>query len=261
MKECIKAQDGFNIYYQISGTKPTAIVFVHGWLGNADWWTKQTDFFKEDYCVVQIDLSGHGQSEKGRTNWSSTQYANDIKYVTDEIESNNIILVGHSMSGPYVLEASLFIKRAKLIVLVDTLKNMDKLMDYEQANNLLFKSYQQDFAHAVKHLLPKFLFVDTTPVDIREQLQTEFLQNDADFAVKSIEPLYKMNIRAIAKQVQVPVRAINSDATPTDIDSVRKYISNFDYYLISGCGHYPMLEKPNEFNFALQKILQKQSLE
>jgi pimeloyl-ACP methyl ester carboxylesterase len=164
------------------------------------------------------------------------------------------------MSGPYTLEASLLIPKVKLVVLVDTLKNMDQLMDYQQADDLIFKSYKKDFKYAVENLLPKFLFAESTPIEIREQLESEFLKNDAEFAVESIEPLYKMDIRQISKQVQVPVRAINSNYTPTDVDSIRKYIKDFEYIIISGSGHYPMLEKPNEFNLSLDEILQKISI-
>ena len=130
-------------------------------------------------------------------------------------------------------------------------------MTYQQADDLILKSYRKDFGYAVKNLLPKFLFAESTPSGIREQLQMEFLQNDAEFAVKSIEPLYKMNIRSISKQVQVPVRAINSDLTLTHVDSIRKYIRDFAYVTISGSGHYPMLERPNLFNLLLSGVLQE----
>ncbi|WP_417861384.1 alpha/beta fold hydrolase [Winogradskyella sediminis] len=256
MEKFTRSQDRLKIYYKSSDIKSTAIVFIHGWLGNAEWWNDQLEYFKDKYTVVQIDLPGHGKSEKGRVNWSSTLYANDIKNVVEKIDCKNVILVGHSMSGAYVLEASLIIKNVKIIILVDTLKNMDKLMDYEQANELLFNSYRNDFTNAVKHFLPKFLFSERTSTEIKQRLESEFLKNDADFAVKSIEPLYKMNIRAIAQQVQIPVRAINADYTPTDVNSIRKYMKDFNYVTISNTGHYPMLEKPNDFNFALNNIIQ-----
>lgn len=260
MEKYIKSQDGFNIHYQISGAKKTAIVFVHGWLGNAEWWKNQREYFKNKYSVVQIDLPGHGKSEKGRVSWTSIQYANDIKDIVKDIESENIVLVGHSMSGPYTLEAALITPRIRLVVLVDTLKNMDKMMDYQQADDFLFKSYKQDFKNAVKNLLPKFLYSESTPFKIREQLQNEFLKNDAEFAVKSIEPLYKMNIRNIAKKLQIPVRAINSDFTSTDIKSIYKYFTDFAYVTIPGSGHYPMLEQPEVFNLCLYEILNEQLL-
>ena len=109
----------------------------------------------------------------------------------------------------------------------------------------------------MQNFLPNFLFAKTTPVAIREQLQKEFLANDVEFAIASLEPLYKMDLQNIAKQVRVPVRAINSDYTPTNADSIRKYISDFAYVTISGTGHYPMLEDPDAFNHALEDILQK----
>ncbi len=257
MEKYITSQDGIAIHCKVSGSKPTAIVFVHGWLGNADWWDNQTQYFGDKYTVVQMDLPGHGKSGKGRINWSSAQYASDIKAVIDELATEEIVLVGHSMSGPFTLEASLLSKKVKLLVIVDTLKNMDQLIDYTKANEFLFTPYKKDFNNAVHNLLPKYLFAQSTPVAIREQLQREFLNNDAEFAVQSIEPLYKMDIQKIAKQVTLPVRAINSDFTPTDIASVRKYIKDFDYEVITGAGHYPMLEKPEEFNRLLHQILKK----
>jgi len=221
MERSIRSRDGITIYYQISGTKPTAIVFIHGWLGNSNWWNYQREYFKKRYTVVQIDLPGHGKSEKGRAGWSSAQFAKNIKEVVNQIPSENIVLVGHSMSGAYSLKASLIIPNVKLVVLVDTLKNMDQLLTYQQADDLILSSYRKDFKYAVENLLPKFLFAESTPATVREQLQKEFLKNDAEFAVKSIEPLYKMNIRKVSKHVQVPVRAINSNLTLTHIDSIQ----------------------------------------
>lgn len=81
-----------------------------------------SNFFEDRYHVVSMDLAGHGKSDTTRENWTSEGYADDIKAVADDIQSSEIILVGHSMSGAYVLEAALKIPATKAIVLVDTLK-------------------------------------------------------------------------------------------------------------------------------------------
>ena len=52
----------------------------------------------------------------------------------------------------------------------------------------------------------------------------------------------KQTSRLFAKQVQVPVIAINSDASLTDIEANHKYLKDYDYVTIEGVGHYPMLE-------------------
>lgn len=257
MDKYVESSDGVSIHYEITGTGPTAIIFVHGWLGSKNWWKNQQKYFEDKYTIVSLDLAGHGKSGKRRQIWSSAQYAEDIKAVARQVNTHDVILVGHSMSGPFVVEASLGIPRVKALVLVDTLKDPDEILSYEQADEFLFTPYKTDFKSAVENILPQYLFTNDTPVNIREQLQNEFLKYDGNVASKLIEPLYKKDIREVAKLVRVPVRSINSDSTPTNVENIRKYIRDFDYLTISGSGHYPMLEQPDEFNRALNEVLGK----
>ncbi|WP_298651145.1 alpha/beta hydrolase [uncultured Proteiniphilum sp.] len=251
----VVSSDGSKIHYKETGKGDIAIVFVHGWLGNVNWWNDQQIYFRDRYNIVQIDLGGHGKSDKSRQNWTSKQYADDIKAVIGQIGSSEIILVGHSMSGAYVLEATINSPEIKAIILVDTLKDLEEVITYEEADQFILTHYRKDFKATVKNILPQYLFAETTPISIKERLQNEFLQNESDLAVQTIEPLYKMDIQETAKSIQVPVRAINSDATPTNIENNRKYLKDYDYTIITGTGHYPMLEKPDEFNRILENLI------
>jgi pimeloyl-ACP methyl ester carboxylesterase len=257
MEKYVESSDGVSIHYEIDGTGPVAIVFVHGWLGSTKWWINQKTFFEKRYTIVTLDLAGHGKSGRSRQNWTAAQYADDIKAVCNQIISDGIILVGHSMSGPYVLQASLNLPYVKALILIDTVKDPDQLFSYAQADEYILAPYRKDFKSAVETLLPEYLFSKTTPVHVREQLQTEFLKYDGIVAAQLIEPLYKTDVREVARLVKVPVRSINSDYTPTKSEDIRKYISDFDFVSVSGTGHYPMLEKPREFNLALDEILHR----
>lgn len=93
----VTASDGVRIRYQVSGSGPTALVFVHGWLGNAAWFDAQRDHFAERYTVVQLDLPGHGASGRTRPEWSPGQFADDLRVVCERIDARALILVGHSM--------------------------------------------------------------------------------------------------------------------------------------------------------------------
>jgi len=257
MEKYVLSSDASKIHYLETGENNVAILFVHGWLGNVNWWANQLDFFKDKYKVVQIDLGGHGKSDKSRKNWTSKQYVDDIKAVALQLNSKEIILVGHSMSGAYVLETALDLPKVKAIIPVDTLKDLNQVFTYEQAEEFILSSYRKDFKSAVENILPQYLFVDSTPEAIKRQLQNEFLQNSPELAVNTIEPLYKMDIQSIARSVRVPVRAINSDAAPTNIENNRKYLTDYDFVTIKGTGHYPMLEKPKEFNKLLDDLIMK----
>ncbi len=51
---------------------------------------------------------------------------------------------------------------------------------------------------------------------------------------------------------------INVDNTPTNEELLKKYAaSGYDILMIKGTCHFPMIEKPNEFNLLLQDIIIK----
>lgn len=248
--------DKTEIYFENTGSGQPALIFVHGWMGSSRWWDSQREHFSSRHLVVQLDLAGHGNSGKGRSEWSAANYAEDIKSVVRALDAEKVVLVGHSMAGAYALEAATSLKNVAAVVLVDTLKNLDQLLSLQQAENL-FEMYQQDFRVAIEKILAPHLFAKTSPPEIVARLCREFAEKPVDFAVSALRPLYEMDIRQLAKRVSVPVRAINSDMHPTDAVTNRKYFSDFDFLVLPGVGHYPMLENPTQFNALLEKLLKE----
>ncbi len=65
----------------------------------------------------------------------------------------------------------------------------------------------------------------------------------------------------LLKDAKKPVRCINSGGpypfyTPTEVAINKKY-ADYSAVLIDGVGHYPMLEKPAEFNQKLRLVLKE----
>jgi len=73
------------------------------------------------------------------------------------------------------------------------------------------------------------------------------LQSEIDFLQKET---------ALLSQLQLPLHLIVSDYTPVQQDSLSKY-SRAGYFIktIHGTGHYPMIEKPDEFNRLLDETI------
>ena len=256
MDKSTHSLDGEIIHYRDSGSGATTLVFVHGWLGSGHWFDQQEEFFRKTYRVVLVDLAGHGQSSRTRSEWSADNYVHDIEAVVNSLDASNVILVGHSMAGAFVLEASRRLPVVSAVVVIDTLKDLDRMITPEQAEQFLFQHYREDFEDAVRIILPQHLFVETTPIDVKNRLQAEFLKNEGSFAINAIAGLYQMDVPKIAQAVSVPVRAINSDYAPVNVESNRKYLADYDYKTLSGTGHYPMLEKPDEFNEVLAQTIE-----
>src|SRR5690242_1847042 len=73
--------DGVRLhYYDIGDTKAkNAIVFVHGWTCNADFWKESMNAFPQ-YRVIAIDLVGHGRSEKPeKADYSMEYFAQSVE--------------------------------------------------------------------------------------------------------------------------------------------------------------------------------------
>ena len=239
--------------YERAGKGPTALVFVHGWMGTRRWWDAQRDALSDRYTIVQLDLGGHAASGR-RAAPSAEGYVADIVAVANAIEAERIVLVGHSMSGAYTALAVPRLPKVVALVLVDTLKDVEQRIPKEQLDQML-GMYRQDYRNAVENVLPQYLFAPGTPPAVKARLQAELLTRSGDEAAALLEPLYGIDLPAAARAVSVPVRAINSDAQPTAVETNRRHFRDFDARILAGVGHYPMLEEPDAFTSELRATL------
>jgi len=59
-------------------TATPAVVLVHGWASDANYWNAQLEALKSRYTVVALNLAGHGASGNNRNDWSIANYAQDV---------------------------------------------------------------------------------------------------------------------------------------------------------------------------------------
>lgn len=92
--------DGRGIHYLAWGERGRrGLVFVHGGGANAHWWTHVAARFAEEFRVLALDLSGHGDSDH-RSTYSLEDWTDEVMAVA---AAGGIVgrpvLVGHSMGG------------------------------------------------------------------------------------------------------------------------------------------------------------------
>jgi pimeloyl-ACP methyl ester carboxylesterase len=138
LKKFIRAEDAVRIACEVSGRGDTALIFLHGWCGDREYWKHQVDSFAADYQVVAIDQAGHGESGKDREHWSVSSLAGDVTTVVDALNLKRVILVGHSMGGPVSLMAAQRMPGKVVGVIgVDTLQNAEVKMRAELVQQLV----------------------------------------------------------------------------------------------------------------------------
>ncbi|MBS1969693.1 MAG: alpha/beta hydrolase [Bdellovibrionales bacterium] len=76
------------------------MVFSHGWPLTADAWDNQMLFFLEKgFRVIAHDRRGHGRSSQTWNDNTMDQFADDLAELIEELDLQDIILVGHSTGG------------------------------------------------------------------------------------------------------------------------------------------------------------------
>lgn len=114
--------DGVPIHYLEWGKRQQpGLVLVHGGAAHAHWWTFLAPMFAEDWHVVALDLSGHGDSGR-RDSYSHEAWACEVMAVADAAGfPGPPVLVGHSLGGLVTIQtASDHGDRLRGAVIVDT---------------------------------------------------------------------------------------------------------------------------------------------
>jgi pimeloyl-ACP methyl ester carboxylesterase len=256
----VTAQDGLNLVCEMRGQGDTALIFLHGWCGDRTYWKRQVDVFAPEYRVVTLDQAGHGQSGKDRKEWTAASLAGDVESVVNALDLKRVILVGHSMGGSIGLAAAKRMPgRVIAVVGVDTLQNAEFKWPEETIQKLL-DGFATDFPGTVRGMFAQLLPGHADP-ELIKWLGSKAAAQDPKMAVALMRDIVQFDNKRLRREAQAPVRCINSAGgypffNPTMAETNRKY-ADYRAVLIEEVGHYPMLEKPAEFNRQLRAVLEE----
>jgi pimeloyl-ACP methyl ester carboxylesterase len=246
--------DGLPIAYDIRGAGEKAVVLVHGWSSHRGIWYRQLDPLAADYRVVTVDLAGHGASGKDRDDWSIEALAGDVAELVRQLDLDPVVLVGHSMGGPVVLAAAAQMpERVAGVVGVDTLHDVEfERPDAEWKRWL--GAFEEDFAPACRRLVGS-MFPEGTDETLVARTVDDICDADPDIAMALMRDLRRLDQAVLMDAVDAPIRLINADALPTDLEANRRHAVDIDVVVMEGVGHFPMIEQPEAFNAQLRAVL------
>lgn len=88
-----------NLYYEDLG-KGKPVIFIHGWpLSGAMWEYQITQLPQQGLRCITYDRRGFGHSDKPVGPYDYNTLAADLKAVIDELQVENVTLIGFSMGG------------------------------------------------------------------------------------------------------------------------------------------------------------------
>jgi pimeloyl-ACP methyl ester carboxylesterase len=249
-------------YFQ-QGQGDTTLLFLHGWCIDGTYWENQLESFSKTHKVIAIDLPGFGKSKAQRANWTVEEYAKDVTAFMDAMNLKNVVLIGHSMAGEIMLQMALS-NNPKIvgIVGIDNFKSIDVVLPPEQLKQIndFFPLLENDFKNAAPVYADLMLFHPSTSKEVKDRVKTDFAKNDPEIGYGTIitQMQYSSADAQRLEQLDYKLYLINSDASPTNETGLKNHCKNgFHVEPVSATGHYPMIEKPMDFNLALKKVLKE----
>ena len=100
VEDCTVVVDDCAVHYLAWGEEGRrGLVFVHGGGAHAHWWTHVAARFADEYRVLAIDLSGHGDSGH-RPVYALEQWTDEVMAVAGAGGIDGLpVIIGHSMGG------------------------------------------------------------------------------------------------------------------------------------------------------------------
>lgn len=248
------------IHYQSYGKGRDALVLIHGWGSNLNFWRDSIPDLAKRNRVIAVDLPGHGLSDKPEVTYSMDFFARAVAAVLRDAKVERALLVGHSMGTPIARQFYRKYPQKTLgIVIVDGA--LRPFGDKKILNGLIAGLRSPSYKETGKQMLA-FMAGPRLATEDQQRIQASFQNTPQQVVVSAMEGMADDSIWG-ADKINVPVLAImaKSPFYPADMEqSYRSLAPNLDFQMWEGVGHFLMMEKPKEFNEAVIAFLDKNAL-
>ena len=250
--------DSERIAYDVVGEGNTTLIFIHGWSCDGRYWQQQVPVFAKDYQVITVDLAGHGHSSLDRKEFTMLSFAMDVKAIIEKENIDRAILIGHSMGGAVIAEsARINPQRVIGIIGVDTLQNIGDRTPQDEIDEMV-KPFEVDFESAARNFVLS-MFPEGSDEHLIAWVKEDMSSAPREVALSAFRNYLGQNVNGesatVFEDITIPVISINARLWPTSPGKNRKHIKDYQLFYIDDSGHFPMLEKPEEFNMLLKKSI------
>ncbi len=251
--------DDIRIHYKSLGTGDTALVFVHGWTCNMNFWRYQVPAFDGKLRIILIDLPGHGESDKPKIDYSMDLFAKSVDAVLKDAGAEKAVLAGHSMGTPVTRQYyRLYPKKTAGLIVVDGALRAPKFKPGE-FDKFVARFTGPDWKETLGQMVDGM--TKDSPAEARQAIKSGMGSAPQHVTVSAMKEMFNPAIWKDDEKIEVPLQVIVAKGPnwPPDYEQfVRKIAPQVDYHVMDGVGHFLMMEKPKEFNDLMTAFLKKE---
>ena len=268
--------NGTRLYCEIAGSG-LPVVLMHGFSRDTRLWDDQFETFAQRHQVVRFDARGFGQSALPTA--ESFSPSEDLKALLDYLGVERACLVGHSIGGPIASTFTLaYPETTKALIVVGSglpgfqppphLAADPRNQEYVEFWNAVYEAARSSGLEAAKDVWRESPVArpSLSRPAVAARLEEMLLDYSGWHWVNETPSRRPLRLREpdrpVAERLEEitqPVLAIVGERELPGAHAVADYLErnlqNVRKIVLSGVGHYPMMEDPDVFNEAVLKFL------
>jgi hypothetical protein len=215
--------------------------------------------------VIAPDLRGYGESSRGEGTPAFEDYGSDLLAMLDTLGLERVVVGGLSMGGQIAMEVCRQApERVRGLLLAATFPQREspegKARRFAMADRLL-KEGMAGYADEVLAKMVGAACLKQRP-EIGEAVLAMMRATDPQAAAaalraRALRPPYEPVLEAFDRPATVVVGDEDAFTTWSDAQSMASRLTDCDLRWMAGVGHMPNLERPDEFNAALMRLLDR----
>jgi pimeloyl-ACP methyl ester carboxylesterase len=252
--------DTMRVHYQNYGEGKEAVVFIHGWSCNLNFWKANIPAFVNQSRVIAIDLPGHGDSDKPQIAYSMDLFARAIDAVLQDAKVERATLVGHSMGTPVIRQFyRKYPNKTRALVIVDG--SLRPFANTEQMKQFVDPLRGPNYKEQAERIIG-FIAQNVKDKKTVEEIRVSMMSTPQHVMVGAFDAIMD---DAIWKQdkINAPTLAVMAKAPQWDAEYeklVRDLVPGIDYQMWEDVSHFLMMDEPQKFNDTVLAFLKKNKL-
>ncbi len=243
------------------------VLLVHGHPFNRSMWRPQVRWLTErGFRVITPDLRGYGESPVttgGKT--TLDVFATDLRDLLDHLGVDRVLLGGLSMGGQIVLEFHrLYARRLAGLLIADSSARADDEAARQVRRDTAARVLAEGMEPYATQVLPKMMApanIGALPAVAEQVLGMMKSTSPAGAAAALVGRAERPDYVEMLTKIAVPTLVVvgsEDEFTPVaEAELMAGRIPDATLAVIDGAGHLPNLERPAQFNAALDRFLVK----